>query len=155
MSLRLSARSKAAYLDEERFTKGPLDKTVLVVEDNDANMRLYHDVLEVHGCTVLQAKDGTEGWRIAREHRPDLILMDIQLPGVSGLEVIKQLKANETLKSIPVIAITAFATPGDEGKFWEGGCDAYIAKPISIPNFLQTLERLVKPLVAEREAVQN
>ncbi len=131
----------------------PLDKTVLVVEDNDINMRLFHDVLEADGYTVLQAKDGTEGWRMAREHRPDLILMDIQLPGLSGLEVTKRLKADETLKSIPVIAVTAFAMDGDEERILEGGCDAYIAKPISVPNLLQTVERLAKPLVVDREAV--
>ena len=131
----------------------PSDKTVLVVEDNDASMMLFRDVLEAHGYNVLQAKDGMEAWRMAREHRPELILMDIQLPNVSGLEVTKWLKADESLKSIPVIAITAFATAGDEEKIWEGGCDAYIVKPISIHNFLQTAERLAKPLVAEREAV--
>ena len=86
---------------------------------------------------------------MAREHRPDLILMDIQLREVSGLEVTKWLKDDESLKSIPVIAITAFATAGHEEKIREGGCDAYIVKPISIPNFLQTVERLAKPLVAE------
>ncbi|MEE8501579.1 MAG: response regulator [Kiloniellales bacterium] len=132
---------------------GPLDKTVLVVEDNDINMRLFHDMLEARGYNVLQATDGTEGWRMAREHRPDLILMDIQLPGISGLEVTKRLKADETLKSIPVIAITAFATDGHEEKIRGGGCDAYIVKPISIPSFLQTVERLAKPLVVDREAV--
>ncbi len=131
----------------------PLDKTVLVVEDNDASIMLYRDVLEAHGYSVLQAKDGMEAWRMAREHRPELILMDIQLPNVSGLEVTKWLKNDEDLKSIPVIAITAFATAGDEEKFLKGGCDAYIDKPISIPNFLQTVERLAKPLVAEREVV--
>ncbi len=131
----------------------PLDKMVLVVEDNDLNMKLFHDLLEAHGYNVLQAKDGMEGWRMAREQRPDLILMDIQLPDVSGLEVTKWLKADETLKSIPVIAITAFVMDGDEEKFLEGGCDAYIVKPISISNFLQTVDRLAKPLVAEREAV--
>ncbi len=131
----------------------PLDKTVLVVEDNDLNMRLLHDVLELHGYNVLQAKDGMEGWRMAREHRPDLILMDIQLPSISGLEATKRLKADETLKSIPVIAISAFAMAGDKEKFLEGGCDAYIPKPISIPNFLQTVERFTNPLVAERKAV--
>ncbi len=115
----------------------PLDKTVLVVEDNDINMKLLHDVLELHGYNGLQAKDGMEGWRMAREQRPDLILMDIQLPSISGLEATKRLKADETLKSIPVIAITAFAMAGDKEKFLEGGCDAYIPKPISIPNFLQ------------------
>jgi two-component system cell cycle response regulator DivK len=131
----------------------PLDKTVLVVEDNDLNMRLFHDVLEVRGYNVLQAKDGMEGWRIAREQRPDLIIMDIQLPDVSGLEVTKWLKDDETLKSIPVIAITAFAMAGDEEKILEGGCDDYLVKPISISNFLQTVERLANPLVVEREAV--
>ncbi len=131
----------------------PLDKTVLVVEDNDINMKLFHDVLEADGYNVLQAKDGMEGLRMAREQRPDLILMDIQLPDVSGLEVTKWLKDDETLKSIPVIAITAFAMAGDKEKILEGGCDAYLVKPISIPNFLQTVERFVRPLVAEREAV--
>ncbi len=131
----------------------PLDKTVLVVEDNDINMKLLHDVLEVHGYNVLQAKDGMEGWRIAREHRPDLILMDIQLPSISGLEATKRLKADETLKSIPVIAITAFAMAGDKEKFLEGGCDAYIPKPISLPSFLQTVERFANRVVAKREAV--
>ncbi len=131
----------------------PLDKTVLVVEDNDIEMRLFTALLEAHGYTVLQAMDGMEGWRMAREHRPDLILMDIQLPEVSGLEVTKWLKADETLKSIPVIAITAFAMDGDEAKIRDGGCDAYIGKPISIPDFLHTVERFANPLVAEREAV--
>ncbi len=126
-------------------------KSVLVVEDNDLSMRLFHDLLEAHGYNVLQAKNGMEGWRMAREHRPDLILMDIQLPDVSGLEVTKWLKDDENLKTTPVIAVTAFAREGDKEKFLEGGCDAYIDKPISIPNFLQTVERLAKPLVAERE----
>ncbi len=131
----------------------PLDRTVLVVEDHDLKRKLFHDVLEAGGYNVLQAKDGMEGWRIAREQRPDLIVMDIQLPEVSGLKVAKWLKNDETLKSIPVIAITAFAMAGDEEKILDGGCDAYIVKPISISNFLQTVERLARPLVAEREAV--
>ncbi len=131
----------------------PMDRTVLVVEDNDLNMKLFHDVLEARGYNVLQAKDWMEGWRIARKHRPDLIIMDIQLPEVSGLEVTKWLKDDETLKSIPVIAVTAFAMAGDEAKIRDGGCDAYISKPISIRDFLQTIDRFAKPLVAEREAV--
>ncbi len=90
---------------------------------------------------------------MAREHRPDLILMDIQLPSISGLEATKRLKADETLKSIPVIAVTAFAMDGDEERFLEGGCDAYIPKPISIPNLLQTVARFTNPLVVDREAV--
>jgi two-component system cell cycle response regulator DivK len=78
---------------------------------------------------------------LARQHRPDMILMDIQLPDISGLEVTKWLKDDETLKTIPVVAITAFAMKGDEERFMEGGCEAYIAKPISIANFIQTVER--------------
>ena len=113
-------------------------KTVLVVEDNELNMKLFHDLLEAHGYNILQNKDGMDALRIAREHKPDLILMDIQLPEVSGLEVTKWLKEDEDLKSIPVIAVTAFAMKGDEEKIREGGCEAYIAKPISVTNFLET-----------------
>jgi two-component system cell cycle response regulator DivK len=90
---------------------------------------------------------------MAREQRPDLIIMDIQLPDVSGLEVTKWLKDDETLKLIPVIAITAFAMAGDEEKIREGGCDAYIVKPFSISDFLQTVERFANRLVVRREAV--
>lgn len=118
----------------------PKDKTVLIVEDNELNMKLFHDLLEMNGYATLQAKDGMEGWQVAQEHRPDLILMDIQLPGVSGLEVTKWIKADENLKSIPVIAITAFAMKGDEAKIREGGCDAYIGKPIRAPEFLEAVE---------------
>ena len=124
------------------------NKTVLVVEDDPASTKLFRQALESRGYNVLQAKDGMEGWRIAREQRPDLILMDIRLPGVSGLEVTKWLKDDETLKSIPIIAITAFAMEGDEEKMLEGGCDAYIPKPISVPDFLQTVERFANRAVA-------
>ena len=97
-------------------------KTVLVVEDNELNMKLFHDLLEAHGYNILQTKDGMDALRIAREHKPDLILMDIQLPEVSGLEVTKWIKEDENLKSIPVIAVTAFAMKGDEEKIRDGGC---------------------------------
>ena len=116
-------------------------KTVLVVEDNDLNMKLFHDLLEAHGYNILQTKDGMEALRMAREHRPDLILMDIQLPEVSGLEVTKWIKEDDELKSIPVVAVTAFAMKGDEEKIREGGCEAYISKPISVANFLETVEK--------------
>ncbi len=131
----------------------PLNNTVLVVEDNDLNMKLFQVLLETHGYNVLQTKDGMEVLSLARQHHPDLILMDIQLPEVSGLEVTKWLKEDEKLKSIPVIAVTAFAMKGDEGKILEAGCDAYIGKPISLPDFIQTVQRFAKPLVAERKAV--
>ncbi|MDH3474411.1 MAG: response regulator [Rhodospirillales bacterium] len=118
-------------------------KTVMVVEDNDLNMKLFHDLLEAHGYNILQTKDGMEALKMAREHRPDLILMDIQLPEVSGLEVTKWIKEDDNLKSIPVVAVTAFAMKGDEEKIREGGCEAYIAKPISVTNFLETVERFL------------
>ncbi len=116
-------------------------KRVLIVEDNDLNMKLFHDLLEAHGYDILQTKDGMEALQLARLHHPDLILMDIQLPEVSGLEVTKWIKEDDDLKSIPIIAVTAFAMKGDEEKIREGGCEAYIAKPISVQNFLQTVAR--------------
>ncbi|CAN0495114.1 MULTISPECIES: response regulator [unclassified Sneathiella] len=118
-------------------------KTVLIVEDNDLNMKLFHDLLEAHGYNTIQTKDGMEALSLAREHMPDLILMDIQLPEVSGLEVTKWIKEDETLKSIPVIAVTAFAMKGDEEKIREGGCEAYVAKPISVENFLNTVKEFL------------
>lgn len=118
-------------------------KTVLVVEDNELNMKLFHDLLEANGYNILQTKDGMEALQIARDHHPDLILMDIQLPEVSGLEVTKWIKEDDNLKSIPVIAVTAFAMKGDEEKIREGGCEAYIAKPISVASFLQTVARFL------------
>jgi len=118
-------------------------KKILIVEDNELNMKLFHDLLEVHGYTTLQTKDGREALQLAREHRPDLILMDIQLPEVSGLAVTKWIKADDELKSIPVIAVTAFAMKGDEEKIRSGGCEAYIAKPISVNSFLETIQTVL------------
>lgn len=117
-----------------------MPKKVLIVEDNDLNMKLFHDLLEAQGYETLQTKDGMEALKLAREHEPDLILMDIQLPEVSGLEVTKWLKEDDALRSIPVIAVTAFAMKGDEEKIRQGGCEAYISKPISVPQFLQTVQ---------------
>jgi two-component system cell cycle response regulator DivK len=120
-----------------------MSKTVLIVEDNDLNMKLFHDLLEAHGYGTLQTKDGLEAMRLAREHRPDLILMDIQLPEISGLEVTKWLKEDPDLRGIPIIAVTAFAMKGDEEKIRQGGCEAYIAKPISVSKFLETVDRFL------------
>ena len=99
----------------------PMPKTVLIVEDNELNMKLFNDLLEAHGYFTLQTKDGVEALRMARTHRPDLILMDIQLPEVSGLEVTKWLKEDDDLRTIPIIAVTAFAMKGDEQKIRDGG----------------------------------
>ena len=116
-------------------------KRVLIVEDNDLNMKLFHDLLEAHGYDILQTKDGMEALQLARQHHPDLILMDIQLPEVSGLEVTKWIKEDDDLKAIPIIAVTAFAMKGDEEKIREGGCEAYISKPISVTHFLDSPAR--------------
>ncbi len=120
-----------------------MTKTVLIVEDNELNMKLFHDLLEAHGYNTLETKDGREALKLARQHHPDLILMDIQLPEVSGLEVTKWIKEDESLKAIPVIAVTAFAMKGDEEKIREGGCEAYLAKPISVSNFLETVAKFL------------
>jgi two-component system cell cycle response regulator DivK len=116
-------------------------KTVLIVEDNELNMKLFHDLLDAHGYKTLQTRSGIEALKIAREQRPNLILMDIQLPEVSGLEVTRWLKDDEELREIPVIAVTAFAMKGDEQRIRQGGCEAYISKPISIGAFLETVRR--------------
>ena len=118
-------------------------KKVLIVEDNDLNMKLFNDLLEANDYLTLQTKDGLEALNLAREHRPNLILMDIQLPEVSGLEVTRWIKEDADLCAIPVVAVTAFAMKGDEEKIREGGCEGYIAKPISVVNFLRTVERFV------------
>ena len=118
-------------------------KTVLIVEDNELNMKLFHDVLDAHGYQTLQTRTGIEALAIAREHRPNLILMDIQLPEVSGLEVTKWLKEDERLRDIPVVAVTAFAMKGDEERIRQGGCEAYISKPISVPSFLNTVRQFI------------
>jgi two-component system, cell cycle response regulator DivK len=118
-------------------------QTVLIVEDNDLNRKLFNDLLTAHGYDTLQTGDGVEALALARRHRPDLILMDIQLPQISGLEITRRLKEDAELKQIPVIAVTAFAMKGDREKMRDGGCEDYIAKPISIACFLATVERFV------------
>ena len=118
-------------------------KTVLIVEDNELNMKLFNDLLETRGCKILQTRSGVDAVRIARESRPDLILMDIQLPEVSGLEVTQWLKDDEDLKAIPVIAVTAFAMKGDEEKILKGGCEAYLSKPISVAKFFETVDQFL------------
>ncbi len=117
-----------------------MSKKVLIVEDNHLNMKLFHDLLEAHGIDTVETSDGREVMDLAREHKPDLILMDIQLPEVSGLEVTGWLKDDDELKAIPVIAVTAFAMKGDEQKIREGGCEDYISKPISVSRFMEVID---------------
>jgi two-component system cell cycle response regulator DivK len=114
-------------------------KTVLIVEDNELNMKLFNDLLEASGYRTLQTRNGFEAIDLARKHRPDLILMDIQLPEVSGLDVTRWIKEDDELKAIPIIAVTAFAMKGDEERIRAGGCEAYLSKPISVTKFLETV----------------
>ena len=118
-------------------------KTILIVEDNELNMKLFNDLLEANGYATVQTRNGIEAVALARQHRPDLILMDIQLPEVSGLQVTKWLKEDDDLRAIPVIAITAFAMKGDEERIREGGCEAYLSKPISVTKFLETVRQFL------------
>ena len=126
-------------------------KTVLIVEDNELNMKLFHDLLESYGYDTLGTRNGIEALELARTHRPDLILMDIQLPDVSGLEVTKWIKGDPELCRIPVVAVTAFAMNGDEERIRQGGCEAYLSKPISIAKFMETVRSFLS--VAEAESV--
>jgi two-component system cell cycle response regulator DivK len=121
----------------------PTRKKVLIVEDNDLNMKLFNDLLVAHGYGTLQTRNGIEALALARQHHPDLILMDIQLPEISGLQVTQWIKKDDDLRMIPVIAVTAFAMKGDEEKIRDGGCEAYIAKPISVASFLRIVEQFL------------
>jgi two-component system cell cycle response regulator DivK len=116
-----------------------MPKTVLIVEDNELNMKLFNDLLEANGYRTVQTRNGVEAVELARQHMPDLILMDIQLPEVSGLQVTQWIKDDEKLRHIPVIAVTAFAMKGDEEKIRQGGCEAYLSKPISVAKFVETV----------------
>jgi two-component system cell cycle response regulator DivK len=116
---------------------------VLIVEDNELNMKLFNDLLGAHGYRTIQTRNGFEALELARKHRPDLILMDIQLPEVSGLEVTKWLKDDDDLCRIPIVAVTAFAMKGDEDRIRSGGCEAYISKPISVMAFLETVRKFI------------
>ena len=116
-------------------------RTVLIVEDNELNLKLLNDILEYHGYTVFTTRLGEPALELARQHSPDLILMDIQLPDISGMEATRRLKANEQTRTIPIIAVTAFAMSGDEAKILASGCDAYVSKPFNVVEFLKLVER--------------
>ena len=120
-----------------------MPKTVMIVEDNELNMKLFRDLIEASGYETVRTRNGLEALDLARQHRPDLILMDIQLPEVSGLEVTKWLKDDPDLKAIPVVAVTAFAMKGDEERIREGGCEAYLSKPISVGKFIETIRNFL------------
>jgi two-component system, cell cycle response regulator DivK len=120
-----------------------MPKTVMIVEDNELNMKLFRDLLEAHGYHTVGTRDGIDALDLARKHRPDLVLMDIQLPEVSGLEVTRWLKEDPELKAIPVVAVTAFAMKSDEERIRQGGCEAYLSKPISVAKFIETIRQFI------------
>lgn len=118
-----------------------MKKRILIVEDNDLNLKLFRDLLIAHGYETIETKEGLEAIMLTRTERPDLILMDIQLPEISGLDVTRRLKSEENTRGIPIIAVTAFAMKDDEEKILAAGCQAYISKPISIVPFINTVRR--------------
>ena len=118
-------------------------KTVMIIEDNALNMKLFADLLEVSGYRTLQFTEGMEALERVLEHRPDLLLIDIQLPHKSGLEIIGEIKARPEIADIPAVAVTAFAMKGDEDKVRQAGFDDYISKPIAVKDFLEKVKRYI------------
>jgi two-component system, cell cycle response regulator DivK len=118
--------------------------TVLIIEDNEKNMKLARDVLQAKGYKTLEAVSGEDGVRLAKEHVPDLVLMDIQLPGINGIEAFKQIRSDAKTARIPVVALTASVTPTDRSAITAAGFDAFIGKPINLREFLETVKRLVE-----------
>lgn len=116
---------------------------VLIVEDNELNLRLFHDLLINRGCDVLTSKDGVGVYEMVKEHMPELILMDIQLRGVSGIDLIKELKQDNNLRQIPIIAVTAFAMKNDEAYISASGCDLYLSKPVHIDDFYKAVSNFI------------
>lgn len=117
---------------------------ILIVEDNEMNMRLFSDLLKSKGYSVLQCMDGKKALSIVQAEHPDLVLMDIQMPGISGLEVTALIRQSPDVADTKIVAVTAFAMKGDEQKIIDGGCNGYIAKPIAVQNFLETVDSFLK-----------
>ncbi len=118
--------------------------TILVVEDNDLNLKLFRDILQSQNFSVVETKDGFEAFPLVKSRKFDLIIMDIQLRGISGFEIIKQIKADPESRHIPIIAVTAFAMKDDKEKILSSGCEVYLPKPISIGLFIDTVNKYLK-----------
>jgi two-component system cell cycle response regulator DivK len=127
----------------------PVTKKVLVVEDNELNLKLFCDLLRAHGYEAEPVRDGWDVVGRARESRPDLIVMDIQLPHVTGLELIETIKADDALKGVPIMAVTAYAAKGDEERIREAGAEAYVSKPITVSRFMEAVRGLTGAVGAE------
>jgi two-component system cell cycle response regulator DivK len=117
-----------------------MSKKILIVEDNVLNMKLFNDVLDANGYVTQQSTTGLDAYDLCLSFEPDLVILDIQLPEISGFDIIKKIRSNPTLKDLPVIAITAFAMHGDEERILSAGCSAYLSKPISVGRFLEYIE---------------
>lgn len=128
-----------------------MDKTILVVEDQEDNRRILRDLLTSRGFTIIEVTDGLAGVESARINRPDLILMDIQLPGIDGYEATRRIKADAGLAHIPIIAVTSYALSGDDNKAFSAGCDGYVAKPFSPRHLLAKIEQYLSPKTPEPE----
>jgi two-component system, cell cycle response regulator DivK len=118
--------------------------TILIVEDNEKNMKLARDILNAKGYRTIEAVTGEEGVKLAKEKLPDLVLMDIQLPGMNGIEAFRQIRADAKTARIPVVALTASVTPTDRSEISAAGFDAFIGKPINLKEFVETVKRLVE-----------
>jgi two-component system cell cycle response regulator DivK len=129
-----------------------MDKTILVVEDQEDNRRILRDLLTSRGFTTIEVTDGLAGVESARINRPDLILMDIQLPGIDGYEATRRIKADAELAHIPIIAVTSYALSGDDNKAFSAGCDGYVAKPFSPRHLLAKIEQYLSPITPEPDA---
>jgi two-component system cell cycle response regulator DivK len=123
-------------------------KKILIVEDNDLNLKLFRDLLGANGYLTYETKEGIEAISLTRNVMPDLIIMDIQLPEISGLDITKKIKADSAIKHIPILAVTAFAMKDDEEKILAAGCEAYLSKPIAIDVFLDAIRRFLEPVTA-------
>lgn len=124
-------------------------KRILIVEDNDLNLKLFRDLLNANGYDTVETKEGLEAIGLTRNVMPDLIIMDIQLPEVSGLDVTRKIKSDQSMRHIPIIAVTAFAMKDDEDRILRAGCEAYISKPIAIEHFMTVVRRFLEPAYAE------
>ena len=120
------------------------NKTVLVVEDNELNMKLVRSLLKIRNYGVLEAMDAETGIQLTRKHQPDLVLMDVQLPGIDGLKATQIIKGDPALKDIPVVALTSYAMQGDEEKAVKAGCTGYITKPLDTKAFLETVDQYLR-----------
>ena len=127
-------------------------KTILIVEDNEKNMKLVRDILRHNGHATIEAQTGGEGVRLASDRKPDLVLMDIQLPDIDGIEALRRIRADRALDSVPVIAVSASVMPDDQQKIVTSGFDAFVTKPINLKQFLDTVRRF---LAGERRAARG